>query len=175
MSNFKFLIVFFILLSAFFTPILAVKAEGYVQTQLNAAAGQGGANFGQAKDPRAVIATVIEVALGFVGILFVVFLIYGGYLILLSRGEEEKVKKGQNIVMYSVIGVFIILSAYSIVIFVDRYTRWASYNPDDGGVFYSESGWTTMDDTSQFKNPDPLYEPNPAGDNIWDDPGINLQ
>jgi len=169
---YKFLITILLFLSILFVPIV-VHTEGYVQTQLNAAAGEQGASFGQAKDPRAIIATVIEVALGFVGILFVVFLIYGGFLILMSQGEEEKVKKGKNILVYGVIGVFIILSAYSIVIFVDRYMRRSQTDPDNGGIFYSEQGWTTMDDTSQFKNPDPLYEPNPAGDNIF--PSIGWQ
>ena len=163
----KFLITILLFLSILFVPCL-VEAEGYVQTQLNAAAGAGGANFGQAKDPRAIAASIIEVALGMVGILFVGYLIYGGFLILMSRGEEEKVTKGRKILQFSIIGLFIILSAYSLVYFVDRYMKRAQ-NQSDG----NQSEWTTMDDTSEFKNPDPLYEPNPAGDNVWDD--LNLQ
>ena len=166
----KFLIIFSLFVSVLFIPVF-VHAEGYVQTQLNAAAGSGGANFGQAKDPRAIVATVIEVILGLVGILFVAYLIYGGYLILFSRGEEERVTKGRKILQYGIIGLFIILSAYSVVIFVDRYMRRSQTDTKGSGVFYDESGFTTLDDTSQFKNPDPLYEPNPAG-NAWKDMGF---
>ena len=154
------LVILLLLISVLFTPVL-VHAEGYVQTQLNAAAGASGAGYGQAKDPRAIIATVVEVSLGFVGVLFVVYLVYGGYLILLSKGEEEKIKKGRNIIMYGVIGLFIILSAYSITLFVDRYMKRAQ------GLEETKT-WTTMDDTSQMMNSDPLNEPNPAGPNAWE-------
>ncbi len=164
----KFLIIFFLFLSVVFAPVLVVKAEGYAQTQLNAAAGAQGANFGQAKDPRAILMTVVQVVLGCVGILFTGYLVYGGFLMLTSRGEEEKVTKGRKILQWGVIGMFVILSAYSIVLFVNRYMKEAQEIDEHSGPFYTEFEFKTDEDTSEFSNPDPLYDKIPAG-NAWTD------
>lgn len=163
MSNFKFLIIFFLFFSILLVPVV-VEAEGYAQTQLSAAAGTQGAQFGQAKDPRAIMATVIQVILGMMGILFTAYLVYGGFLMLTSRGEEEKITKGRKILQWGVIGMFVIFSAYSAVLFVDRYMKKAQDTGEHTGPFYTEFEFTTDEDTSEFSNPDPLYEKNPAGD-----------
>lgn len=143
---------------------VVLAESGYIQQQLNAAAGAQGATYGQAKDPRAMVADVLTIALGVLGVLFTAFTVYGGFLLALSRGEEEKITKGKKILQYGVIGLFIIASATSIVLFIDRYMRAAQYDNDNGGAFYSEFEWGTDEDTSEFDNPDPLYEKNPAGD-----------
>jgi hypothetical protein len=58
-----------------------------------------------------------ELALGFVGSLALVFFVYGGFTMILSMGNAEKVKKGRDILVASVIGIVIAFSAYAIVNF----------------------------------------------------------
>lgn len=65
-----------------------------------------------------IIARVIRVALTLVGIIFVVLIIYAGFLYLLARGEAEPVNKAKKIFQQSIIGLIIIFSAYSIATFI---------------------------------------------------------
>ena len=50
--------------------------------------------------------------------IFLLLTVYAGYLWLTARGEEEPIKKAQKIIIASVIGLVIVVSAYSITNFV---------------------------------------------------------
>lgn len=75
---------------------------------------------GSCRDVNDLLAVAIkigELALGFVGSLALVFFVYGGFTMILSMGNAEKVKKGREILIASVIGIVIAFSAYAIVNF----------------------------------------------------------
>lgn len=76
------------------------------------------AGCGAQKDVGAVAAAVIQVVLGFLGVVAVCVVIYGGFLFLTSSGDAGKVKKGQDAIKYGLIGLAVILLASTIVIFV---------------------------------------------------------
>lgn len=69
-------------------------------------------------DIRVIIARIIQVTLGFLGIIAVVLILYAGYTIMTSGGDENKVAEGKKIIQNAVIGLAIILSAFAIVQFV---------------------------------------------------------
>lgn len=71
-------------------------------------------------DPRAVTARIINVLLGLLGIVALVLIIYSGFKYMTAGGNEEEAKKARQILGYAVIGIAIILSAYTISIFVLR-------------------------------------------------------
>ncbi|MFB0964496.1 MAG: pilin [Patescibacteria group bacterium] len=50
----------------------------------------------------------------------VCYALYGGFLILTSGGDEEKVKKGKTILMHGALGLLVIFLASSIVGFILR-------------------------------------------------------
>jgi hypothetical protein len=56
--------------------------------------------------------------LGFVGSAVLVFFIYGGFVWLTSGGSADKIKKGKDIVVNSIIGLIIVFGAFMIVQFV---------------------------------------------------------
>ena len=56
----------------------------------------------------------IKAALSFVGVIFLVLMVYAGYLWFTSRGEEEPIKKAQKIIVASMIGLVIVAGAYGI-------------------------------------------------------------
>jgi len=85
-----------------------------------------------------VVAVVIQAFLGFLGIIFVVLMIYGGYLWMTSRGNEEQVNKAKDTIRRAVIGLIIILSAYAIT-----YTVFNSL-PFKGGAGGGASGVTDL-------------------------------
>ena len=68
--------------------------------------------------PATIAAAIIRVALGLLGIVFVILVIYGGFMYMTSSGEADKVKKAKNIILYAVIGLLIIFTAYAITYFV---------------------------------------------------------
>ncbi len=73
-----------------------------------------------ATDIRQIIATIIKVALGLLGIILLGLVLYGGYLYMTAGGNDEQVAQAKTILRNAVIGLIIILSAYAIVTFVLR-------------------------------------------------------
>lgn len=71
-------------------------------------------------DVRVIFFRIIRIALGFVGIIMVVLIIYAGFLWMTAGGNDEQVGKAKKIIINAVIGLAIILSAYSIVWFIMR-------------------------------------------------------
>jgi len=53
-----------------------------------------------------------------VGALALLFFIYGGFTLILSRGSTEQVKKGKDIMVAAVIGLVIVFGAYMLVRFL---------------------------------------------------------
>ncbi|MDD2681112.1 MAG: hypothetical protein PHE20_03375 [Patescibacteria group bacterium] len=66
----------------------------------------------------AIIAIVIQAALGLLGIIFVVIMVFAGYRWMTSAGNEEAVKTSQQMITRAIIGLIIVLMAYAITYFV---------------------------------------------------------
>ncbi len=71
-------------------------------------------------DIRVIIANIIKVALSLLGIILVVLIMYAGFLWMTAGGNEEQITKSKAMLKNAVIGLAIILSAYSIVWFIFR-------------------------------------------------------
>lgn len=75
------------------------------------------------QDPNAAvpleesIGRVIKLALGFVGVVIVVIMIYAGFLWMTAGGNEDQVKKAKAWMINAVIGLVIVLTAYAISTF----------------------------------------------------------
>ena len=70
------------------------------------------------KDPRLIAATIINVFLGFLGIIAVVLIIWAGFNWMTAAGNEEKIDKAKDTLTAAVIGLIIILAAWGISTFV---------------------------------------------------------
>ena len=73
---------------------------------------QGGLNFYD------LAAAIIEAFLGLLGIIFLVLILLAGYHWMTSAGDEEKVRKAKETIKRAIIGLIIVVSAYSITYFV---------------------------------------------------------
>ncbi|MBP9760772.1 MAG: hypothetical protein KBD15_00835, partial [Candidatus Magasanikbacteria bacterium] len=93
-----------------------------LQDQINAQIGAGAraAEIGSAVPPQLIIAELIKTMLTLVGTIFMILILYGGYLLLTDRGEGEKWEKGIKTIRTSIVGVLIVLGAYSITLFIGR-------------------------------------------------------
>jgi len=64
---------------------------------------------------RDFIVNAVNFGLGFLGLVAVIVVIYGGFLYVTAAGEEEKTTKGKQSIMYAMIGILIILVSYALV------------------------------------------------------------
>lgn len=64
---------------------------------------------------RGVVLTIINYFLGFLGLLAVIMIIYGGVTYVSSGGKDETVGNAKKIIMYSIVGIIIILLSFVIV------------------------------------------------------------
>ncbi|MBI4433320.1 hypothetical protein HY632_00955 [Candidatus Uhrbacteria bacterium] len=84
---------------------------------------QGGLNFGTAtglstQDIRITVAKIIRAFLGFLGVIAIIITLTGGFLWMTASGNEEKVVRAKRTITNGVIGIAIILMAFSIAHFV---------------------------------------------------------
>ncbi len=69
--------------------------------------------------PLEVVAgEIINAFLSLFGILFLALMVYGGYLWMNARGNEQQVEKAKNLITAAVIGMVIALSGYIVTRFV---------------------------------------------------------
>ncbi len=66
------------------------------------------------------IGQIIGVVLSFVGVLFLILMIYGGILWMTAAGNEEQVKKARGLMFNALIGLVIVLAAYALTAFIGR-------------------------------------------------------
>lgn len=68
----------------------------------------------------AQIGQIVQTAMSFLGVIFTILLVYAGFIWMTARGDEERVKKARSIIIAAVIGLIIVLAAYSISYFVTK-------------------------------------------------------
>lgn len=88
---------------------------------------QGGLNeigqtvYNESGEPRPlvlVVGTIVRIFLGVLGIIFVILIIVAGFRWMTAGGNEENVKKASAQIKNAVIGLIIILAAWSLTNFV---------------------------------------------------------
>lgn len=80
-----------------------------------------GVDEGECRSISIFVILLIKVAnylFSIVGALALLFFIYGGFTLILSRGAPENVKKGKEIMVAAVIGLIIVFGAYMLVRFL---------------------------------------------------------
>lgn len=82
-----------------------------------------GLNYGAAtglgqQDPRETAANIIKAALGILGIVAVVIVLWGGVMWMTAGGSEDRVGTAKKILFAGMIGLIIILSAFALTQFV---------------------------------------------------------
>lgn len=117
-----FILSIFCFLSSSPAPVAAQSNSKEALDQLKAAGGSSGANIAGSGpvDPRIIVAVIIRAALAFLGIIFVIMIMYAGFLWMTAGGEEDKVSHAKKLISNGVIGLAIIMTAYSITYFVFR-------------------------------------------------------
>jgi hypothetical protein len=64
---------------------------------------------------RGIVLAIVNFFLGFLGLLTVIMVIYGGFLYVSSAGNEESTGKAKKILLYSAMGILIIIVSFALV------------------------------------------------------------
>jgi len=64
------------------------------------------------------ISLMMNLMFALLGVIFIIFIVYSGYLWATASGNEEKVKKAKDNIYRTVIGLIIVVGAYAIAQFV---------------------------------------------------------
>ena len=74
--------------------------------------------FNSSESINSAVSLIITTILSFLGVIFLVLIIVAGYQWMTAGGNEEEVKKAQQQIKNSVIGLIIVLAAYAISVLV---------------------------------------------------------
>lgn len=111
------LFVFVLLLVAQLAIPQTSYAQGNVAEGLQTV-GEAGGLAGSTTDLPAIIGRIINIVLGFVGIVLLVLMIYGGYVWMTSGGDATKIEQAKKILRNAIIGLVIVVSAFAITTFI---------------------------------------------------------
>lgn len=98
-------------------PAVTLAADSLNTNDLGVGAIQSEIKLGSG-DIRQTAARIINVALGFLGIIAVVIVLLGGFKYMTAGGNEEKTSEARKLIVSGIIGLAIILSAWAITSFV---------------------------------------------------------
>lgn len=116
MKKFICLCLFTVLIAVVFSAVLPTYAVSEAEQRLVNVAGAAGIT--QTASIEDIVGTIINVVLGFIGVILVVLIVYAGFLWMTAAGDEKKVSKAKTILTDSIIGLVITLAAYAIAYFV---------------------------------------------------------
>ena len=124
-KNISKLKIFSIILSFLFLPFIYVEAGNLSgafgkDSNLEKIASSSGydAKEGNRNSLELKIALIIQTALGLLGVLFIVLSVYAGITWMTAAGNEESIKKAVTTLKHNVVGLIIVLLAYTISIFI---------------------------------------------------------
>ena len=99
-------------------PLTEDNIDNYLrqsgQDRFQIFAGWAGYGGGVPKPIELVIADIVRVILGFVGILLILLILYGGFMWMTSAGNEDRVSKAKKIIVNATIGITIVFVSYAI-------------------------------------------------------------
>ncbi|MBN2854003.1 IPT/TIG domain-containing protein [Patescibacteria group bacterium] len=103
--------------------------------------GLGGVLGEAESDPRVVAGRIINFALGFLGLIAILIIIYAGFKWMTSGGVEEKIAEAKKILIAGVIGLIIILSSWALATFV--LSRFSQVINNSDEIVYNEGDTQT--------------------------------
>ncbi|MBU1034964.1 MAG: MMCAP2_0565 family pilin-like conjugal transfer protein [Patescibacteria group bacterium] len=100
-------------------PAVALAQTNPFEKAANMAGDVGtNAGLGQPKDLTQILGQIINVVLGFLGIVLLGYLLYAGFMWMTAGGDSTKVDKAKDMIKNAIIGLVIIVAAFSISSFV---------------------------------------------------------
>lgn len=64
------------------------------------------------------VGEIISIFLGFLGVIFLILMIYAGFNWMTAGGDEEQITKARSTIRAAIIGLLIVVSAYALSVFI---------------------------------------------------------
>jgi len=114
----KYLVIALVLatVTMFALPVFAQTPGEKAETLLGQVGTQAGIQ--TTRDLPGIIALIINVILTLLGVIFLVLMVYAGFLWMTAQGESKPVDQAKGIIKQAIIGLIITLAAYAISNFV---------------------------------------------------------
>ena len=99
-------------------PVYAQTMKGRLK---NLGTGEGGLGYDEIDEEyyfADTIGSIIKIILGFLGVIFVILIIYGGFLWMTAQGNDEQVGKAKKTIVNSSLGLAVVMFAYLVTWFV---------------------------------------------------------
>lgn len=107
-------------------------AQPYVDPGLYATANAAGLPLGG--DPISIVAKIINVVLGLLGVVFVVLIIYAGWQWMTAAGNEEKITQAKKMIGGAIVGLIIILASYAMTTFIYSGVKKSTLTPPPAAI-----------------------------------------
>jgi len=113
----------FILLAMIMVPVFALSLTASAQSANNMLWGGYEGNMQTASglgntDPREMAGSVINIVLGFLGVIAVLIILLGGFKWMTAGGNEDGIGEAKQMISAGVVGLVVILAAFGIAQFV---------------------------------------------------------
>ena len=120
LSKSKRIIILSVIFLLSFLILAQVSLAGDYGLNETAEVGYGGkTELGKINKPiPELIGKIVGAGLAFIGVLFFILIIYGGFTWMMARGNEQQITKAKDLIYAAVIGLVIILAAYAITAYV---------------------------------------------------------
>jgi hypothetical protein len=99
---------------SFILPFKSLYAADGMMDLLKSAGGKAGYGPADTDTIPGLIGTIVSIAIGFVGAIFFILVIYSGIQWMTAGGNDEKVKKARSRLVNAIIGLAVTVSAYFI-------------------------------------------------------------
>ncbi|MBU1421214.1 hypothetical protein KJ978_01895 [Patescibacteria group bacterium] len=123
-QNFYCIILLIIIVFIFSANSILVKAD--YNFQENSGLNETGNNTGHKaiilsnKSPAEIAGLAIKIFIALLGIIFLGLMIYGGYIWMTARGNDQDVEKAKNTIVSATIGLIIVLAAYAVTAYIGK-------------------------------------------------------
>ncbi len=116
------IILFSLIISVFILPVMAANPTTDTLKSVGEKSGyQAGDAESANKTFTDLAGQVVKAFLSWLGIVFLVLMLYGGYNWMISAGDESKVDKAKETIKNAIIGIIITAGAYGIWAFVAKF------------------------------------------------------
>jgi len=110
-------------LSILFTPSYVLAANnkstsGFLEVEKQTDAFVKSSHLNTEVTLAGTVSTLLGIFLGFLGMIFLVFTVYAGFLWMTAQGSEDQINKAKGILKNSIIGLIIVVASYAITYFV---------------------------------------------------------
>ena len=105
-------------LAALAAPVVAMAQSPYANALSQVKAIGDTARVSSSRTLPEIIGSIINAALGFLGIILLGYLLFAGFLWMTSGGSEEKAGQAQTMIKNAIIGLIIIVASFAISNFV---------------------------------------------------------